>query len=112
MSGARKLTTKMIAVVVIVAILDARGTFASGDGVRYWSRIVVWLVTRRAQIREVESIFEFYIAADAILREEDRRWYAFEIAEVIEHGEKPARDDARSAALQLFALGALYQRIR
>ena len=46
---------------------------------------------RRAQSREVERIFDFYIAADAILREEERRWYGFEIAEVIEHGESLLR---------------------
>ena len=45
-------------------------------------------------------MFDFYIAADAILRDEERRWYGFEIAEVIEHGEF-ARDHARSAATKL-----------
>ena len=40
--------------------------------------------SRRAQMREIERVFEFYTAADAILREEERRWYGFEIAEVIE----------------------------
>ena len=72
---------------IIVAILNAVGlspvVMVFVTGVVF----VIWLVARRAQMREVERIFEFYVAADAILREEDRRWYGFEIAEVIEHGE-------------------------
>jgi hypothetical protein len=88
MTSTGKLTTKVIAIVIIVAILNAVGLspvvliFFTGVA------LIVWLVTRRAQMREVERIFEFYVAADAILREEERRWYGFEIAEVIEHGER------------------------
>jgi hypothetical protein len=81
------LTKKVVTVVVIVAMLDAVGLspviMVLATGVVF----VVWLCARRAQAREVERIFDFYIAADAILREEERRWYGFEIAEVIEHGE-------------------------
>ena len=73
-SGTGKLTTKTIAVIIIVAVLNAVGlspvvmVFVTGIV------FVIWLVTRRAQMREVERIFEFYVAADAILREEERRW--------------------------------------
>src|SRR5918998_3547699 len=86
-SGNGKLTTKAIAIVIIVAILNAVGlspvvmVFVTGVV------LVIWMFARRAQMREVERIFEFYVAADAILREEERRWYGFEIAEVIENGE-------------------------
>jgi hypothetical protein len=73
--------------------------------------LVIWLVARRAQMREVERIFEFYVAADAILREEERRWYGFEIAEVIEHGEDLLELMPDPPPLHYFALGALYQRL-
>ena len=82
-----KLTTKAIAVIIIVAMLGVVGfspvlmVFVTGVV------FVVWLFARRAQAREVERIFDFFVAADAILREEERRWYGFEIVEVIEHGE-------------------------
>jgi hypothetical protein len=68
---------------------------------------VVWLFARRAQAREVERIFDFYIAADAVLREEERRWYGFEIAEVIEHGESLLDIMPDPPPLNYFALGAL-----
>jgi len=110
-SGTGKLTTKTIAVIVIVAILNAVGlspvVMVFVTGVVF----VIWLVTRRAQMREVERIFEFYVAADAILREEERRWYGFEIAEVIEDGESLLDLMPDPPPLHYFALGALYQRL-
>ena len=111
MTSAGKLTTKVIAVIVIVAMLDAVGVppvvMVLFSGVCF----VVWLFARRAQAREVERIFDFYIAADAVLREEDRRWYGFEIAEVIEHGESLLDIMPDPPPLNYYALGALYQRI-
>jgi len=111
MTGAGKLTTKAIAVIVIVAMLDAVGLspvlMVLVTGVVF----VVWLCARRAQAREVERIFDFYIAADAILREEERRWYGFEIAEVIEHGESLLEIMPDPPPLNHYALGALYQRL-
>jgi hypothetical protein len=110
-SGTGKLTTKTIAVIVIVAILNAVGlspvVMVFVTGVVF----VIWLVTRRAQMREVERVFEFYAAADAILREEERRWYGFEIAEVIEQGEGLLEMMPDPPPLSYFALGALYQRL-
>ena len=73
--------------------------------------LVVWLIARRAQAREVERIFDFYVAAEAILREEERRWYGFEIAEVIEHGESLLDIMPDPPPLNYFALGALYHRM-
>jgi hypothetical protein len=106
-----KLTTKAIALIVIVAMLDAVGlspvlmVFVTGVV------FVVWLIARRAQAREVERIFDFYVAAEAILREEERRWYGFEIAEVIEHGESLLDIMPDPPPLNYFALGALYHRM-
>jgi hypothetical protein len=111
MTGAGKLTTKAIAIIVIVAMLDAVGlspvimVFITGVV------FVVWLFARRAQAREVERLFDFYISADAILREEERRWYGFEIAEVIEQGESLLEIMPDPPPLNYYALGALYQRL-
>lgn len=111
MASTGKLTTKAIAVIIVVAMLNAVGfppvlvVFFTG------AVLVVWLCARRAQTREVERIFDFYIAADAILREEDRRWYGFEIAEVIEHGESLLEIMPDPPPLSYYALGALYQRL-
>src|SRR6266404_5043430 len=86
--GNKKLAQKAVAVVVIVALLDMVGVspivmlFMTGVA------IVIWFAGRRSENRELERIFEFYVCADAILRDEERRWYGFEVAEVIENGER------------------------
>ena len=106
-----KLTTKAIAVIVIVAMLGAVGfspvVMVLVTGVVF----VIWMCARRAQAREVERVFDFYIAADAILREEERRWYGFEIAEVIEHGESMLEVIPDPPPLNYYALGALHHRL-
>ena len=106
-----KLTTTAINAIVIVAMVDAVGfspvVMVLVTGVIF----VVWLCARRAQAREVERIFDFYIAADAILREEERRWYGFEITEVIEHGEGLLDIMPDPPPLSYYALGALYHRL-
>ena len=110
-SGTGKLATKALAVIVVVAILNAVGLSPVVMFFFTGAVLVIWLVARRAQMREVEHIFEFYVAADAILREEERRWYGFEIAEVIEHGESLLDMMPDPPPLHYFALGALYQRL-
>ena len=109
--GAAKLTTKAIAVIVIVAMLDAVGLSPVLMVFFMGVVFVVWMFARRAQAREVERIFDFYIAADAILREEERRWYGFEIAEVIEHGENLLEIMPDPPPLNYYVLGALYNRL-
>jgi len=110
-SGTGKLATKAIAVIVVVAILNWVGLSPVVMFFFTGAVLVIWLVARRAQRREVEHIFEFYVATDAILREEERRWYGFEIAEVIEHGESLLETMPDPPPLHYFALGALYQRL-
>ena len=111
MTSMGKLTTKAIAVVIVVAMLNAVG-FQPVIMVMITSMVlVVWLFVRRAQAREVERMFDFYIAAEAILRDEERRWYGFEIAEVIEHGESLLEIMPDPPPLNYYALGALYHRL-
>ena len=57
---------------------------------------------------ETREIFEFYLTANEILRDDDRRWYGFEIHEAIARGEEVLRRMNGSAPpLVHFALGAL-----
>jgi len=111
MSSAGKFTTKAIAVIIVVAMLNAVGFPPVVMVLITGAVFVVWLCARRAQAREVERIFDFYIGAEAILREEERRWYGFEIAEVIEHGESLLEMMPDPPPLSYYALGALYQRL-
>ena len=110
-SSSKKLFQKSIAIVVIVAILQLVGVsplvmlFATGIV------FLVWVVSHRSQTKDIEKIFNFYVAAESILRDDERRWYAFEIVEVIEDGERAFEFMPDCPTLHLFALGALYHRI-
>ena len=111
MTGTGKLTSTAIAIIIVVAMLNAVGFPPVIMVMITGMALVVWLFVRRAQAREVERMFDFYIAADAILRDEERRWYGFEIAEVIEHGESLLEIMPDPPPLNYYALGALYHRL-
>jgi hypothetical protein len=104
----RKLAQKIIAVVVIVALLDFVGVsptiiiFFVGIG------FLIWRAAQRAESRETERIFDFYISADEILRDKERHWYGFEVTEVINDGEAVMHSMPDPPPLSYFALGALY----
>ena len=60
---------------------------------------------------ETRRIFEFYLSANEILREDDRRWYGFEIQETVHRGESIVRSMSAAPPLVHYALGALYQKL-
>lgn len=60
---------------------------------------------------ETRDIFEFYLTANEILRDDDRRWYGFEIQEAIARGESITHRMNGSPPLVGFALGALYNKV-
>lgn len=109
--GNKRFVQKGIAVIVIVAVLGVVGVSPLLMMLIAGVVLVIWALNNRAQHRELGRIFDFYVAADAILREEDRGWYGFEVAEVIEDGEYSLEVMPDCPALHLFALGALYHRI-
>lgn len=57
------------------------------------------------------SIFEFYLSAHEIIRDDMRSWYGFEINETIRRGEEIVKTMKGSPALVHFALGSLYNKI-
>lgn len=71
----------------------------------------IWKVFSSEWRPETRRIFEFYLSANEILREDDRRWYGFEIQETIANGERIVRSMSAAPPLVYFALGALYQKI-
>lgn len=56
---------------------------------------------------ETREIFEFYLTANEILRDDERRWYGFEIKEAIARGEQIIQRMSGAPPLVHFALGAL-----
>jgi hypothetical protein len=107
----RKLTQKIIAVIVIVAMFDVVGVspaviiFIVGVGV------LVWRMARRAERRETARVFDFFVSADDILRDEERQWYDFEVSDAISNGEQILNAMPDAPPLTYFALGALYHRV-
>ncbi len=56
---------------------------------------------------ETREIFEFYLTANEMLRDNERRWYGFEINEAIKRGEEIVHQMSAAPPLVYFALGAL-----
>jgi len=60
---------------------------------------------------KTRAVFEFYLAAHELLRDDMRRWYGFEINDAIDRGERILKEMHGAPALVHFALGALYHKI-
>ncbi|HMF55499.1 MAG TPA: hypothetical protein VK619_04005 [Pyrinomonadaceae bacterium] len=107
-SKGRDTIQRILAIVVIVAMLNVMGIPAS---VLVFFSVVtffIWRAVQRSEHQETGRIFEFYVRANDILREEERRWYGFEINKVIEEGERVLHQMSDPPPLVHFALGALY----
>ena len=107
-SKGKEATQRFLAVIVIVAMLSLMGI---PSPVLIFFAVVtyfIWRAVQRSEHQETGRIFEFYIHANEVLRDEERRWYGFEIAEVIERGERVMHSMSDPPPLVYFALGALY----
>src|SRR4051812_30184216 len=71
----------------------------------------VWKVFTSESRTETRRIFEFYLTSNEILRDDDRRWFGFEVREAAARGERIVREMPTSPPLVHFVLGALYQKI-
>ncbi|MBV9957646.1 MAG: hypothetical protein JO360_04460 [Acidobacteria bacterium] len=107
-SKGRDSVQRLLAIIVIIAMLAVMGIPVS---VIVFFTIVtyfIWRAVQRTEHQETGRIFEFFIAANDILRDEERRWFGFEIAEVIERGEHVLHTMTDPPPMVYFALGALY----
>ncbi len=107
---ARDSAQRLLAIIVIVAMLGVMGIPIS---IIVFFAIVtyfIWRSARRTEHLETRRIFEFYIAANDILRDDERRWYGFEMTEVIETGERVLHVMSDPPPLVYFTLGVLYHR--
>ena len=57
------------------------------------------------------EIFEFYLSANEVLRDDERRWFRFEVQEIINRGERILQLMNGAPPLVYFTLGALYNRV-
>lgn len=98
----------MLAIIVIVAMLGVMGIPFSV--IIFFATVTyfIWRAIQQSERQDTGRIFEFYIRANDILRDEERHWYGFEIAEVIERGERVLHAMSDPPPLIYYALGALY----
>ncbi|HEY0458898.1 MAG TPA: hypothetical protein VGC97_07060 [Pyrinomonadaceae bacterium] len=71
----------------------------------------IWKTLSAPSTNGTREIFEFYLLANDILRDDERRWYGFEIQEVIARGERILKYLKGAPPLVFFTLGALYNKI-
>lgn len=109
-SKGRDIGQKLVAIIVILAMLALMGI--PPTVIIFFTTVVyfVWRAVDRSEQHETRRIFDFYLAASDILREDERRWFGFEITEVIGQGESVIHSMPDAPPLVHFALGALYQR--
>lgn len=101
---------RLLAIIVIIAMLAVMGIPVSV--IVFFSVVTyfIWRAVQRSEHQETGRIFEFYIDANNILRDDEQRWFGYEINEVIERGESVLHLMTDPPPLVYFALGALYNR--
>jgi hypothetical protein len=101
---------KLLAILVVLAMLAMMGI--PPTVLVFFSVVVffVWRAVERSEQHETRRVFEFYLAAHEILRDDERRWYGYEIGEAVSQGEGVLHAMRDAPPLVYFALGALYQR--
>jgi len=112
MSGKNKeATQRLLAIIVIIAMMMTMGIPA--PVIVFFSLVIyfVWKAVQHTERQEVERIFDFYIAASEILRDDERRWFGFEIAKVTLAGENILHEMRDPPPLVFYALGALAHRV-
>lgn len=101
---------KLMAILVIFAMLGLTGLPMTAIIFFALVAFFVWRAVDRSEQHETRRAFEFYLSAHEVLREDDRRWFGFEINEVIAAGESVLHSMKDAPPLVHFALGALYHR--
>ena len=105
------LGTTVIVVTAAAVVLFLTGVTPIVIGGLVAAGLLIVLAFRRAVKSDTESIFAFYVAADEALRATDSKRYRFEIADIIQVGEKIVRSYPDPPSLGTFAVGALYSLI-
>ena len=71
----------------------------------------LWKTFSQPSRSGTREIFEFYLSANEILRDDERRWFGFEVQEIIGRGERILQLMNGAPPLVYFTLGALYHEI-
>jgi flagellar biogenesis protein FliO len=71
----------------------------------------LWKTFSQPSRGETDEIFKFYHSANELLRDDERRWFGFEVQEVIVRGERILQLMNGAPPLVYFTLGALYHKM-
>jgi tetratricopeptide (TPR) repeat protein len=71
----------------------------------------LWKIFSAGSRNETREVFEFYLSANEMLRDDERRWYGFEMQDTIARGEHVLQSMSGAPPLVYFGLGALYHKI-
>lgn len=109
-SNGKEAVQRLLAIIVIMAMLNVMGIPLTV--IIFFGVVVffVWRAVNHSEQQDIRGIFDFYIAANDILRDEERRWYGFEIADVIQRGERILLAMSDAPPLVYYTLGALHHR--
>jgi nitrogen fixation-related uncharacterized protein len=110
MGKGRDTGQKLVAILVIFAMLALMGLPLTVIIFFAVVAFFVWRAIDRSEQHETRRIFEFYLSAHEILRDDDRRWFGFEINEVVSSGESVLATMQDAPTLVHYALGALHLR--
>src|SRR5205085_11344230 len=110
MTKGQETAQRLIAIVVIMAMLGVMGIPLTV--IVFFATVVyfVWRAVQRSEQQDVKNIFDFYIAANEILRDEEKRWYGFEINSVVAEGERVLHLMPDPPPHVYFTLGAPHSR--
>ena len=108
MTKGQETAQRLLAIIVIMAMLAVMGIPLTV--IFFFSTVVyfVWRAVQRSEQQDVKNVFDFYIAANEILREDEKRWYGFEVNSVVADGERVMHLMPDPPPLVYFTLGALY----
>ena len=110
MNKGQEAAQRLLAIIVIMAMLSVMGIPLTV--IIFFATVVyfVWRAVQRSEQQDIKGIFDFYIAANEILRDNEKRWYGFEIAGAIAEGERVLNLMSDPPPLVYFTLGARYNR--
>jgi len=111
-SKGRETGQKLLAIIVILAMLTMMGI--PPTVIFFFATVIyfVWRAVDRSEQHETRRVFEFYLAANEVLRDDERRWFGYEISEVISQGEAVLHAMKDPPPLVHYVLGALHHRVR
>jgi hypothetical protein len=112
-SHARETTQAVLVSGVIILMLYAVGfpmflLFFLGVVVFFFYKI---FGGQQKQLGGTHEVFEFFLNANDILRDDERNWFGFEIQEIIQRGERILRAMPDPPPLLYFTLGSLYNKV-